>query len=399
MRGLSATQLLLNIGHAVDHLMMLIFPTAVLALAPELGLSYGETLKLSFGGFLAFGAFSLPAGWLGDRWSRRGMMVVFFVGIGGAAILTGFARSPTEIAIGLTLIGVFAAIYHPVGLAMIVADPARIGRALGVNGVWGNLGVAFAALTAGALCNSFGWRVAFLVPGVVAVAIGIVFALVVPKEVKGTGRPKVAVRLPWATMARIFAVLLVATTCGGLIFNATTVAMPKIFDERLLGLTRTTLGIGVLVCAVYVLAALAQLCVGWFIDRYPLRQVFLPVAALQAPLLLLAISLQNWAMLAVAVAMMFFIFGQIPINDAMVARYTDEAWRSRVFAVRYVVSFGASSLSVPLVGFLHDATGGFERVLVVLAGFAAITFAAALAFPRVAVPSLAPPVAATPARA
>jgi MFS family permease len=383
MRHLTATRLLLNIGHAFDHLVMLIFPTVVIALAPEFGLSYGEMLKLAFGGFLAFGAGSLPAGWLGDRWSRRGMMIVFFCGIGLAAIATGAARTPLEIAVGLTFIGLFAAIYHPVGLAMIVAEPERIGRALGVNGVYGNLGVAFAALLTGALCDSLGWRAAFVVPGVLAIALGAAFALLVPKELRGTVRPKASVRLPRATMVRVFAVLLAATTSGGVIFNATTIAMPKIFDERLAGLAHTTFGIGLLVCAVYVLAAIAQLCVGRLIDRYPLRQVFIPVAGLQAPLLLLAASLQNWAMLAVAVAMMFFIFGQIPINDAMVARYTDEAWRSRVFAVRYVVSFGASSLSVPLVALLHDRWGGFEPVLLVLAAIAIVTFAAALLFPRV----------------
>jgi len=397
MRSLSATQLLLNLGHAFDHLVMLIFPTVVLALAPAFGKSYGEMLSLSFGGFLAFGAGSIPAGWLGDRWSRRGMMIVFFVGIGAAALLTGAAQSPWQIAAGLTLVGLFASIYHPVGLAMIVADPARIGRALGVNGVWGNLGVAFAALLTGALCDFLGWRAAFFVPGLLAIGVGTVFALIVPKEIKGTGRPKASVRLPWATMTRIFVVLLVATTCGGVIFNAATIAMPKIFDERLTALTQTTSGIGLFVCAVYVLAALAQLCVGQLIDRYPLRQVFVPVAALQAPLLLLAVSLQNWAMLAVAIGIMFFVFGQIPINDAMVARYTDEAWRSRVFAVRYVVSFGASSLSVPLVGWLHDAGGGFERLFTVLAAFAAVTFAASLFFPRLRKSEA--PASATPARA
>jgi MFS family permease len=379
MRG---TQFLLNLGHAFDHLVMLIFPTAVLTLAPALGYSYGDLLKYSLGGFIAFGAGSLPAGWLGDRWSRRGMMLVFFFGIGLATIATGLAETPLQIAVGLTFVGLFAAIYHPVGIAMIVADPARIGRALGVNGLWGNLGLAFAALSTGALCEFLGWRAAFFVPGTLAIVLGFAFARIVPKELRGSGRPKASVRLPRATMIRIFAVLLVATVCGGVIFNATVIAMPKMFDERLAAVTQTSFGIGILVCGVYILAALAQLCVGPLIDRYPLRHVFIPVAGLQAPLLLLAVSLQNWAMLAVAVAMMFFIFGQIPINDAMVARYIDEGWRSRVYAVRYVVSFGASSMSVPLIAVLHEATGGFERVLLVLAGFALLTFAAALVFPR-----------------
>jgi MFS family permease len=197
-------------------------------------------------------------------------------------------------------------------------------------------------------------------------------------------------------MARLFAVLLAATVCGGVIFNATTVAMPKIFDERLTQLVHTTFGIGTLVCAVYVLAAFAQLLVGRLIDGHPLRQIFLPIAALQVPLLLLAGSLENWAMLAVAIAMMFFVFGQIPINDAMVARHTDEAWRSRVYAVRYVVSFGASSLSVPLVALLLRWGWGFSGVFTVLAALACVTTVAAFLFPNLQAPGAA---AAAPAAA
>ena len=182
-------------------------------------------------------------------------------------------------------------------------------------------------------------------------------------------------------MVRIFAVLLVATVAGGLVFNATTVAMPKLFAERLSGIAQTTVGIGALVCLVYVLAAFAQLCVGRLIDNRPLHAVFLPIAACQAPLLLLAATLDNAAMLGVSIAFMFAIFGQIPINDAMVARCVDDEWRSRVFAVRYVISFGASSLSVPLVSILHER-GGFSFMYVVLAGIALTVFLAALAFPR-----------------
>jgi hypothetical protein len=182
-------------------------------------------------------------------------------------------------------------------------------------------------------------------------------------------------------MIRVFAALLIATTAGGVVFNAVTVAMPKIFDERLASLTQTTFGIGALVCLVYVLAAFAQLCVGRLIDNRPLHAVFVPIAACQAPLLLLAATLDNAAMLGVSIAFMFAIFGQIPINDAMVARYVDDEWRSRVFAVRYVISLGASSLSVPLVSFLHER-GGFSFMYVVLAGIALTVLLAALAFPR-----------------
>ncbi len=374
--------LFLNLGHALDHLLMLIFPTVVLAMSTEMGLGYAELLPLSFGGFVAFGACSLPAGWLADRWSRFGMMLVFFFGLGAASLVTALARTPTEIAIGLTLIGVFAAIYHPVGIAMLVANQERLGRVLGVNGVYGNVGVAFSALIAGALADTLGWRAAFVVPGIAAIVAGALFAAYgrcAPTAVPA--RKTAAYRLGRADLVRVFVILTVATACGGVIFNATTIAMPKVFDERLAALTHSTFGIGALVCGVYLIAAMAQLCVGWWLDRRSLKSVFVPVVALQVPLLALAGTMQNYAMLAVAVAMMFFVFGQIPINDAMIARYTAEEWRARAYAVRYVVSFGGSALAVPLVAWIYRVNGDFGPLYFTLAGLSLTVFAAALFFP------------------
>jgi MFS family permease len=383
MSASRSMSLFLNLGHTLDHLLMLIFPTVVLAMGAELGRDYADLLPLSLGGFIAFGAFSIPAGWLADRWSRTGMMTVFFFGIGAASILTGFAVGPVQIALGLTLIGVFAAIYHPVGIAMLVANRENVGRVLGVNGVFGNVGVAFSALIAGALADTVGWRAAFIVPGGIAVAVGIAFALRAREAPGGApARKTQAYRISRADLARVFAILTVATACGGVIFNATTVSMPKVFDERLSALTHSTFGVGMLVCGVYLIAAMAQLCVGWWLDRRSLKSVFVPVVALQVPLLLLAGTTDNYLMLLVAVAMMFFVFGQIPINDAMIARYTAEEWRARAYAVRYVVSFSASALAVPLIAWLYKSSGDFRMLFFVLGGLAFATFAAALFFPE-----------------
>src|SRR6266852_5532826 len=195
-RGMS---LFLNLGHTFDHLLMLIFPTVVLAMGAELGRGYADLLPLSLGGFIAFGAFSIPAGWLADRWSRQGMMRVFFFGIGTASILTGFATGPAQIALGLALVGVFAAIYHPVGIAMLVANRENVGRVLGVNGVFGNVGVAFSALIAGALADTLGWRAAFIVPGAIALAVGAAFAFFAREALeKVPARKSDAHRLPRA---------------------------------------------------------------------------------------------------------------------------------------------------------------------------------------------------------
>ena len=119
--------------------------------------------------------FSYPAGWLADKWSREGMMVVFFVGIGLASVATGFAQTPLQVGIGLFVIGMFAAIYHPVGLAMVTQKWKNTGMRLAVNGVWGNLGVASAALITGYLIDNGGWRMAFIIPGAFSIAVGIAY--------------------------------------------------------------------------------------------------------------------------------------------------------------------------------------------------------------------------------
>jgi MFS family permease len=287
------------------------------------------------------------------------------------------------LALGLTGIGLFASIYHPVGTAMLTLHAERIGNAIGINGVWGNLGVALAALTTGAITQWLGWRAAFILPGILAVAVGVLFLRLVPNQARATTTAtKRGLGVPQHIVVRVFVVLALVTTAGGVVFNATTVGMPKIFDERLPMLASSPLGVGLLAFLVYVIGATAQLIVGRLVDRYPLRTVFLPLAALQAPCLFLAAPARNWAMLGLAIGMMFAIFGQVTINDTMVARYTTDAWRARVYAVRYVVSFSASASAVPLVAFLHRRTGGFDLTFKVLAAFGLLVFLGAALFPH-----------------
>jgi MFS family permease len=372
----------LNLGHLLDHLVMLVFPTAVVALGREWGRPYSELLPLALGGFIAFGAFAVPAGWLADHWSRYRTLAIFYFGIGASLFLTGFAQTPWHIAAGLTLTGAFAAIYHPVGIAMLVANPQNMGRTLGWNGLWGNLGLAAAALFTGALVDFAGWRAAFFIPGLLCVAAGAGFLLLVqdPGKVKKSSK-SIGLHIEGRTMARIFAILLIATACGGVIFNSTTVAMPKVFDERLQALTQTNFGIGVLVAMVYTVAAFAQVAMGALIDRFELKRLLVGVALAQIPLLALAANTQGWAMLGAAVLMMLAVFGQIPLNDAIVGRYCADEYRARVLSVRYVVSLGVAAVAVPMIAVLHRTQGGFANVFLVLSVLASAMLLASLAFP------------------
>ncbi len=371
----------LNLGHGYAHFFMLLYPTVVLALEIELGREYGELLLPLTAGFVTFAAATLPAGWLGDRWSREGMLALMFLGLGAGAILAGVARTPWELAAALAVIGLFAAIYHPVGIAMVVETAGPIGRALGINGVFGNLGVAAAPLTAGLLSGLFGWRFAFLVPAAVALVTGLAFLLAVPRGVAGA-RPGVG---GGASMsggrARVVVFLVVAALFGGMVFHVTTISLPKLLGEKLGQAVSGPLGAGGLASLVFACAAFAQLAVGWLIDRYPIRPVALCVTALQVPLFILIARLTGWPSFAAAFVVMFLVFGGIPLHDTLIARYSAAAWRARLYALKYLLSLGVAATAVPLIALLHEWGGGFSPLFLVLAMLMVAVAVAALALP------------------
>ena len=369
--------LFINVGHGLDHLFLLLYPTVVLTLEGVFERSYGELLSLAVPGFIAFAAGTLPAGWLGDRWSRPAMLAIFFVGIGVASCLTGLARTPFELAGGLTLIGLFASIYHPVGIAMLVEGREKVGRLLGVNGVAGNMGLAAAAIVAASLSETIGWRAAFIVPGALSLLVGFCFIALCRQWRNSAAAtapaPTPAARgRPSRTLLRLVLVIGVATTLTGLTFQTTTIALPKLFDEGLTGIADGALGVGGLVSLVIAVAAFAQIGIGWLIDRYPAKPVWIAVLFAQAPLIAVAGLLAGHGLLLVAFVMMMVIVGEIPIQDALVTRYTAEGRRARIFGVKFLLGLGASAVAAPLVAGLHGVSGGFLWLFVGLGGSAAL---------------------------
>ena len=381
--------LLLNIGHFLDHLFTLIFATvAALALNREWGLGYGELLTYAAPGFFAFGVFALPAGWLADKWSRDGMMSVFFIGIGISAIATAFAMTPLHVGIGLFVIGMFAAIYHPVGLAIVVEKWRGTGMRLAVNGVCGNLGVASAALITGYFIDHGGWRTAFIVPGVISIIVGIVYTIFMwesiahPKPaVKAAGAAKALTPDAKAILLRISIVVFLTTAISSIVFQSTTFALPKVFAEKLGGLELSATKIGQLAFLVFALASIGQLIVGHFLDKLGPRTVFIAAAGLQLLFFSMMPGLRDHAALICAMAFMLAAFGQIPINDYMIGRMAQGDMRARIYGVRYVVSFTVLAAALPLIGFIYDGWG-FDALFRELALAAALILLAVWQLPR-----------------
>ena len=399
--------LLLNVGHFLDHLFTLIFATvAALALHREWGIGYAELLAYATPGFLSFGLFSLPAGWLADRWSRDGMMTVFFIGIGLASIATGFASTPLQIGIGLFAIGIFAAIYHPVGLAIVTMKWRNTGMRIAANGVWGNLGVACAALITGFLIDNGGWRMAFILPGVFSIGMGLAYMALRWDGIRAEhAAPKAPARQGSSGMSpsyralllRVSAIVFLTTAVSSIIFQSTTFALPKIFDERLQGLAGqlsewaqsvsevgqadVATAVGALAFIVFAVASIAQLVVGVMLDRFGPRRVFMTVAAMQIVFFSTMPGLTDGLALAVAVGFMLGAFGQIPINDYMIGKMASGSYRARIYGVRYVVAFSVLAISLPLIAFVYD-NWGFDTLFRILAAAALVILAAVAILPR-----------------
>lgn len=364
----------INWAHALDHYVILIFPTAVLAIGPELGLAYGEMIGLSTACFVAFGVFALPAGWLGDHWSRRNMIALFFVGCGLSLVATGLAETRIALAASLLSLGVFAAIYHPVGTTMLLAVAVRRGHSLAVNGVAGNLGAALAAAGTAVIAAWFGWRAAFIVPGIICVLSGFAFMGLV-SEAKGAKAARITrpeVPIEPKLLVLFVGLFALAVLLGGLLFTAVTVSLPKIVDERLGSTALPITFIGYLATGVFICGALTQLVVGRLVERFNPTGVFVGTAALQLVGLAVAWSASGIPLLAGLAIAMAGIYGQITVNDVVVARFTADAWRGRVYAVRFFLGFGTAGLAVFVIGLLHDSAGGFEPVFRVLIAMAAV---------------------------
>ena len=362
----------INIAHFVDHYVLLIFPTVVIGLQTELSRSYAELIALSTACFVAFGLFSLPAGWIGDHWSRRKMIAIFFFGSAGS--LAAAAVAPNLIALGIALfaLGVFAAIYHPIGVTVLLANTNNRGRDLATNGVFGNLGVAFAPGVTALLVSLFGWRVSFGLPALICAGIGVVFlAMTTEKKESPADRGKTAeVRMTFATAAIFFGVYALLSFAGGLVFNTVTVSIPKIIDEGVHGDVPLA-WIGSVATIVLLFGGAAQLTVGRLVSYFPPHFLFAAIGALQAVGIAWATVASGYPLLAALALSIAMIYAQVTVGDMVIARYTADAWRGRIYAVRFFLAFVSSGLAIVMIAALHGK-GGFPLVLSITTACAAV---------------------------
>jgi predicted MFS family arabinose efflux permease len=357
----------LNFAHAIDHFVLLIFPAIVIGLQVVYQRPYAELIALSTAAFVAFGVFSIPAGWLADRWSRRNMMAVFYFGCGVSLVGTGLAPSPTSLAIAMFFIGTFAAIYHPVGMAMLIDVSKMRPRTLAFNGVCGNLGVTLAAGISTTLAAWIDWRAAFLVPAAICLATGVAYLALVADDSHHIGKRKTTADVVLSPHAAIvmFACYIAISLAGGLTFNTALIALPKLIDERV-GAGVPLVVVGWLATGIFLCGALAQLTMGRLLERVPAHFLFAVVATVQFASLLWTWHASGAALIVSLAVAVGAIYAQVTVGDIVIARYTADAWRGRVYAVRYFLTFISSGIAVQLIAQLYGR-GGFDLVLAAIA--------------------------------
>ncbi len=382
-RAKAVDDIYINISHFLDHFIMLIFAKAAYDAGKYFGLRYDEIIIYGAIGFVLFGGMAPVAAQLADRFSRSLLMVIFHFGIGLSAILAGFSQSILQLTISIGVIGIFAAIYHPVGIAMLVKSNKLIGFRLGVNGVFGNMGVAAAPLITGLLLTVGDWRICFIIPGLFCLAYGIAFAKALKEDQDTTNKARASADESFApNWRRALAALALSTASGGFIFGAMTFVVPRYFEVSMTNLSTSVAITGLLAALVYAVASFSQIAIGWLIDQYPPKNVLFTMAVGQVIFIYLAAQFNDLALFIAMLLAMSFVFGQIPITDTILARYVPDAWRTRVLSVKFMLNLSIGASVLPVCGIILQTGYTMTTLFNLMSAIAILVVFAAIILPQ-----------------
>ena len=383
-RNLTLPDMYINIGHFLDHFMMLIFAKAAFDAGRHFGLGYDEIIIYGTLGLFLFGAAAPLAGWLADKYSRSIIIIIYPFGVSLGAFLCFLSSSPIMLGFSIGVIGFFAAIFHPVGIAMLIRDSKKVGFRLGVNGVWGNMGVAAAPVLTGFIILNSNWQLSFLVPSIICFIFGLAqlrgFKEIDIKEEKTKQKTSNGLVEGWKI---VLISLTMTTLAGGFIFGSLTFLIPRIFEVNLSGISVDIAITGLLAGIVYAIASLSQVGVGYLIDRYSPKIILGFVGIGQFFLIYLSSLYIDYALFFVMLMAMFFVFGQVPITDAILVRYVDDRWRARILSIKFLINLCAGASVLPLVSLFLGYGYNFSDLLMILSCLAIFVVISAYMLPKI----------------
>ena len=363
------------LGHLLMHMFAAFYFVIVLAIEDDWKLSYDELLNLWFLGSLLVGLGALPAGWISDRWSRSGMIAIMFIGLGISSLLCGLSGNKVSLFISLSLLGLFCAIYHPAGISWVVNTSKETGKALGFNNIFGGVGIGLGAFFAGVLIEQFNWQAAFMLPGLISLVVGLSLTYHLKSgkiSLKNISSEQFKDNLEKNQMLKIAIIMLLSITCLSFVYQILQTSLPKVIDIRLTdSLDLSTSDIGYIVAAIYIVSGLMNYVGGILTDKYSEKLIYSIGIVGQGLLLLLIVSLSNYWLIAISLAIVAFNSSILPAENLLLAKFSPEKYQSLVYGIKFIVSFTVGPIALIMISRSYDLTGEFG-VLYLAFGFVMI---------------------------
>ena len=363
------------LGHLLMHMVAAFYFVIVLAIEDDWKLSYDELLNLWFLGSLLVGLGALPAGWISDRWSRSGMIAIMFIGLGISSLLCGLSGNKVSLFISLSLLGLFCAIYHPAGISWVVNTSKETGKALGFNNIFGGVGIGLGAFFAGVLIEQFNWQAAFMLPGLISLVVGLSLTYHLKSgkiSLKNISSEQFKDNPEKNQMLKIAIIMLLSITCLSFVYQILQTSLPKAIDIRLTdSLDLSTSDIGYIVAAIYIVSGLMNYVGGILTDKYSEKLIYSIGIVGQGLLLLLIVSLSNYWLIAISLAIVAFNSSILPAENLLLAKFSPEKYQSLVYGIKFIVSFTVGPIALIMISRSYDLTGEFG-VLYLAFGFVMI---------------------------
>ena len=363
------------LGHLLMHMFAAFYFVIVLAIEDDWKLSYDELLNLWFLGSLLVGLGALPAGWISDRWSRSGMIAIMFIGLGISSLLCGLSGNKVSLFISLSLLGLFCAIYHPAGISWVVNTSKETGKALGFNNIFGGVGIGLGAFFAGVLIEQFNWQAAFMLPGLISLVVGLSLTYHLKSgkiSLKNISSEQFKDNPEKNQMLKIAIIMLLSITCLSFVYQILQTSLPKAIDIRLTdSLDLSTSDIGYIVAAIYIVSGLMNYVGGILTDKYSEKLIYSIGIVSQGFLLLLIVSLSNYWLIAISLAIVAFNSSILPAENLLLAKFSPEKYQSLVYGIKFIVSFTVGPIALIMISRSYDLTGEFG-VLYLAFGFVMI---------------------------